>query len=268
VKTEEEDSMHRNIRRRLRNVVDAVAIVAMILVTYEGSSTSFAQSKSATADADIKAAVIKQLSGLDYGGMRPTVSVSGGVIMLSGSVSSLWLKEETINRALKVPGRTELQSDLTIARAESDAKLAAEVVKRITGYDRFTVYDDFQGSVKNGVVHVSGAVTEDKKLTDVVERIAKVRGVQAIDNKVTVLPANKSDDELRVAIANAIYRNPEFEQYSMANPPIHVIVNNGYVTLTGIVRSDIERIKAHQSAASVFGSIKIDDRVKLAREVK
>jgi hyperosmotically inducible protein len=83
-----------------------------------------------------------------------------------------------------------------------------------------------------------------------------------------VLPANKSDDELRVAIANAIYRNVEFEQYSMANPPIHVIVNNGYVTLTGIVRSDIERIKAHQSAAAVFGSIKIDDRVKLAREVK
>jgi osmotically-inducible protein OsmY len=261
--------MHRKICRRLRNVVDAAAVVAaMILVTHEGSSTTVAQSKSATADADIKAAVIRQLSGLDYGGPRPTVSVSDGVIMLSGTVSSLWLKEETINRALKVPGRTELQSDLTITKAESDAKLAAEVAKRITGYDRFTVYDDFQGSVRNGVVHVSGAVTEDKKLTDVVERIAKVRGVQAIDNKVTVLPANKSDDELRVAIANAIYRNVEFEQYSMANPPIHIIVNNGYVTLTGIVRSEIERIKAHQSAAAVFGSIKIDDRVKLAREVK
>jgi len=268
VKKEEEDSMHRNVRRRLLNVVDAAAVVAMILLTYEGSSTTFAQSKSATADADIKAAVIRQLSGLDYGGPRPTVSVSGGVIMLSGTVSSLWLKEETINRALKVPGRTELQSDLTIAKAESDAKLAAEVVKRITGYDRFTVYDDFQGSVRNGVVHISGAVTEDKKLADVVERVAKVRGVQAIDNKVTVLPANKNDDELRVAIANAIYRNVEFEQYSMANPPIHVIVNNGYVTLTGIVRSEVEKIKAHQSAASVFGSIRIDDRIKLAREVK
>jgi hyperosmotically inducible protein len=261
--------MRREIRRRLRNVVDAAAVAAATaLVTFAGTPTTFAQGKSATADADMRAAVIKQLSGLDYGGPRPSVSVSGGVIMLSGTVSTLWLKEETINRALKVPGRTELQSDLTIAKAESDAKLAAEVVKRITGYDRFTVYDDFQGSVKNGVVHLSGAVTEEKKLTDVMERVAKVRGVQAIDNKVAVLPANKNDDELRVAIANAIYRNVEFEQYSMANPPIHVIVNNGYVTLTGIVRSEIEKIKAHESAASVFGIIKIDDRVKLAREVK
>jgi osmotically-inducible protein OsmY len=40
------------------------------------------------------------------------------------------------------------------------------------------------------------------------------------------------------------------------------------VTLTGIVRSDVERIKAHESAASVFGVIKLDDRVKLAKDVR
>jgi osmotically-inducible protein OsmY len=228
-----------------------------------------AQGRSATADADIKAAVMKQIAGLDYGGRRPTVAVSGGVIMLSGTVSSLWLKEETINRALKVPGFASLQSDLTIATAESDAKLAAEVLKRISGYNRLSpVFDDITGSVKNGVVHLQGAMTEETKLQDLIERVAKVRGVQAIDNKVAVLPVNQSDDRLRVAIANAIYRNPEFENYSMANPPIHVIVSNGYVTLTGIVRSDIEKIKAHEAAASVFGIIKIDDRVKLARDVK
>ena len=252
--------------RDVRGVVAAVA--AMAVMTLAGAARGVAQDRSVTADADIKAAVMKQIAGLDYGGRRPTVAVTGGVVMLSGTVSSLWLKEETINRALKVPGRTSLESDLTIAKAESDVKLAAEVSKRIAGYDRFTVYDDIQGSVKNGVVRMAGAVTEEKKLDDVVERVAKVRGVQAIDNKVTVLPANQNDDRLRVAIANAIYRNPEFENYSMANPPIHVIVNNGYVTLTGIVRSDLEKIKAHESAASIFGIIKLDDRVKLARDVK
>ena len=260
--------MSDSVRRPLASFVGAAAVAAVTYTLFAGAANGLAQGGKSPSDADLKAAVLKQISGLDYGGPRPTVAVSGGVITLSGTVSSLWPKDETINRALKVPGRTELQSELTIAKAENDAKLAAEVVKRITNYDRFTVYDDFQGSVRNGVVHMSGAVTEEKKLEDVIERVAKVKGVQAIDNKVTVLPANKSDDELRVAIANAIYRNPEFENYSMANPPIHVIVNNGYVTLTGIVRSDVERIKAHSSAAGVFGVIKLDDRVRLAREVK
>ena len=260
--------MHDNVRRPLANFVGPVAAAAVTSLMFAGAANGLAQGEKAPSDADLKSAVVKQISGLDYGGPRPTVAVSGGVITLSGTVSSLWLKEETINRALKVPGRTELRSELAIAKAENDARLAAEVAKRITSYDRFTVYDDFQGSVRNGVVHISGAVTEEKKLEDVVERVAKVKGVQAIENKVTVLPANRSDDDLRVAIANAIYRNPEFENYSMANPPIHVIVNNGYVTLVGIVRSDIERIKAHSSAAGVFGIVKLDDRVKLAREVK
>jgi osmotically-inducible protein OsmY len=261
--------MHGHIRRPRRDFVVAAAVVStLIFEVFTGAAPLFAQNAGTTSDAAIKAAVIKEIARINYGGPRPSVTVSGGVIMLSGTVSSLWLKEETINRALKVPGRTELQSDIVINRAESDEKLAAEVVKRITSYDRFTVYDDFQGRVKNGVVFISGAVTEENKLTDIVERVAKIKGVQAIDNKVTILPANRSDDALRVAIANAIYRNPEFENYSMANPPIHVIVNNGYVTLTGIVRSEVEKIKAHESAASVFGSIKIDDRVRLAKEVK
>ena len=264
------DCSIRRPRHDVRNVANAVAMVAAITVmTFAAAARGVAQGGRVTADADIKAAVMKQISSLDYGGQRPTVAVDGGVIRLSGTVYSLWLKEETINRALKVPGRTSLESDLMIVKAESDAKLAAEVLKRISGFDRLSpVYDDIQGGVRNGIVHLLGAMTDEKNLGDLVERIAKVRGVQAIDNKVTVLPASRSDDQLRVAIANAIYRNPEFENYSRVNPPIHVIVNNGYVTLTGIVRSDVEKIKAHESAASVFGILKIDDRVKLARDVK
>jgi hyperosmotically inducible protein len=92
--------------------------------------------------------------------------------------------------------------------------------------------------------------------------------VQAIDNKVIVLPASSSDDGLRVAIADAIYGLAEFERYSMANPPIHVIVNNGHVTLIGVVRSELERRKAHEAARFVFGVLALDDRVKLAKDVK
>jgi osmotically-inducible protein OsmY len=260
--------MRSHIRRSIRAGVGSIAR-AIVIGGLMLACPAEGLAQGTTSDADIKAAVLKQISGLDYGGRRPTVAVSGGAITLSGTVSSLWLKEETINRALKVTGRTSVESDLTIAKAESDEKLAAEVIKRISTFDRLSpVYDDITGGVKNGVVRIGGAMTDEKNLRDLVERVAKVKGVQAIDNTIVLLPANRSDDQLRVAIANAIYRNPEFEQYSMANPPIKVIVNNGYVTLTGIVRSDVERIKAHEAAASTFGVIKLDDRVKLARDVK
>jgi len=222
----------------------------------------------AASDAELTRNIQRQLSNLDYGSRRPEVVVTDGVVTISGTVVSLWLKEETINRALKVPGIASLVSELTIVKPESDEKLAAEVSNRIQQYDRFTVYDDIQGSVRNGSVRLSGAVTEDKKLSDIVERIAKVKGVQAIDNKVIVLPANQSDDQLRVRITTAIYRDEAFVNYSMANPPIHVIVNNGHVTLVGVVRSELEKRKALEAARFVNGVLVVDDRVRLAKDVR
>jgi osmotically-inducible protein OsmY len=159
-------------------------------------------------------------------------------------------------------------SELMIPKAESDEKLVLQVGDAIRHYDLFTVYDDFQGRVKNGVVYLGGAVTEPKKLTDVVERVAKIKGVQAIENKVAVLPVNQSDDRLRVQIANAIYRMPEFERYSMADPPIHIIVNNARVILVGVVRAEIEKRKALEAARFVEGSLAIEDRIQLAKNVK
>jgi len=227
-----------------------------------------APAHAAVSDAELTRNIQRQLSNLDYGSRRPVISVSGGVVTVTGSVVSLWLKEETINRILKVQGIESIMAELMIPRAESDEKLVKEVGDKIRSYDLFTVYDDFQGRVKNGIVYLGGAVTEPKKLTDVVERVAKIKGVQAIENKVTVLPVNQSDDRLRVAIANAIYRMPEFERYSMADPPIHIIVSNSRVILIGIVRADIEKRKALEAARFVEGSLAIEDRIQLAKDVK
>ena len=237
-------------------------IVLLVVMVLLGTAL---RGRADTSDAELTRNIQKQLSGLDYGSRRPVVSVSGAVVTITGTVASLWLKEETINRALKVSGIGQLVSELMITKAESDEKLAMEVIDKIQHYDLFTVYDDFQGSVKNGVVHLRGAVTDEKKLGDVLERVAKVRGVQEIDNKVTVLPANQDDNRLRVAIANAIYSLTDFERYSMANPPIHVIVNRGHVTLVGAVRSEIEKRKAYEAARFINGVLALEDKVVVSR---
>jgi len=236
-----------------------VSLVVMILLgaaLYAGADAS---------DAELTRTIQKQISNLDYGSRRPVVSVADGVVTITGTVVSLWLKEETINRALKAGGIKQLVSELTIAKAESDEKLAKEVVDTIRRYALFTVYDDFQGSVKNGIVHLRGAVTDEKKLADVMERVAKVRGVQEIDNKVTVLPESQEDNRLRVTIANAIYSLSDFERYSLADPPIHVIVNRGHVTLVGAVRSELEKRKAYEAARFVNGVLALEDRVVVAK---
>ena len=236
----------------------SIAAAFVLLLT---ATAAFA----AVSDAELTRTVQREISKLDYGSRRPEVTVKDGVVSIEGTVASLWLKEETINRILKVPGIQSIMSDLMIAKAESDEKLVQEVGDKIRGYDLFTVYDNFDGRVKNGIVYLGGAVTEPKKLDDVVVRIAKIKGVQAIDNKVVVLPASQQDDRLRVAVANAIYRLPEFERYSMADPPIHVIVQNSRVYLIGAVRAEIEKRKALEAARFVEGSLGVEDRIQIVK---
>lgn len=245
------------MKRRGALVCGCVLVMA-VLVAMENRAAG-----AGPTDSQIKADVHRELARLDKSAARLTVDVTNGVVMLSGNVATLWLKEEAIRRALKVNGVQSLEADLVIARAESDAALVKEVGNRIRSYGLYYVYDHIEGRVGNGRVRLDGAVTEPKKSADIYERVAKVKGVQAIDNRLVVLPASREDDRLRVTIATAIYSDEAFADYSMVDPPVHVIVNNGHVTLVGFVRSQIERIKAESIARSAFGVLALDNKVEL-----
>lgn len=234
----------------------ALAVLGGLAV---GSAAAAPQTTTSSADRQIRADVQHQLSELG----RITVEVQDGVVTLSGMLPNLWEKEEVIRRALKAQHIQSIVSNLTIAKAEDDATLGRQVGERIRTYARYSVYDYIELRVGSGTVRLTGAVSAPEKLSDLLERVAKVKGVQAIDNKIEVLPVSDSDDRMRVAIANAIYGDPAFDNYSRVDPPIRVIVKNGHVTLIGYVRSQEELIRAESAARNVFGVLAFDNKVQL-----
>jgi hyperosmotically inducible protein len=56
-----------------------------------------------------------------------------------------------------------------------------------------------------------------------------------------------------------------FESYALqVPPPIHIVVENGHVTLTGAVGTEVERVKAGFTAREVFGVMSVDNELKVA----
>jgi hyperosmotically inducible protein len=95
-----------------------------------------------------------------------------------------------------------------------------------------------------------------------------VEGVRQVRNELQVLPVSFFDDELRYRIARAIYDNPAFWQYaSMSNPPIHIVVEKGHVTLTGVVQNNVERMLARSLAMS-FNAFSVDNKLRTDAEAK
>ncbi len=149
-----------------------------------------------------------------------------------------------------------------------DLQLFKDVQTSVLRYTRFTIFDDISANVKDGVVTLTGDVTMPYKKDDIGKRVAKVSGVRQVDNQIVVLPVSTFDDQLRHRIARSIYNNSNFWNYAiMPNPPIHIVVEHGRVTLTGVVQSEVDRSLA-RSLASQFGAFSVTNALKTDAEVQ
>ena len=156
-----------------------------------------------------------------------------------------------------------------IAQPEREGlQIFNDISKQVTRYTQFTIFDSVDASIDNGAVVLSGWVTMPYKRTDIERRVAKVDGVTSVKNDIQVLPVSQFDDELRYRIARAIYSNSSFWNYAaMANPPIHIVVNRGHVTLTGTVNSNVERVLA-RSLAVGFGEFTVKNEIRTDAEAR
>lgn len=149
-----------------------------------------------------------------------------------------------------------------------NARVILAISNEVNRYVNFTVFDDVSAALDNGVVTLTGRVTMPYKKDDLARRVARVDGVKEVQNRIAVLPVSQFDDELRFRIARAIYGNPSFWHYAaMANPPIHIVVEHGKVTLTGVVNSNVERVLA-RSLATGFGEFSVTNDLKTDAEMK
>jgi len=172
---------------------------------------------------------------------------------------SRWLLSALLVLGLAAPARADEPSNLAVFN---------DVSKQVQQYAFFTIFDAVHASIDNGVVTLSGKVTMPYKATDIAKRVAKVDGVTQVRNQIQVLPVSQFDNELRLRIARAIYRNSSLSMYGIgANPSIHIIVERGHVTLDGVVNNDMDRTIARMVAAQ-FEAFSVKNDLKTTEEVK
>ena len=150
----------------------------------------------------------------------------------------------------------------------TDQQLATDIARALARYTQLTIFDDVGASVEDGVVTLRGKVTMPFKKNEIAKRVSAIEGIREVGNRIDVLPVSLFDEELRYKIARAIYGNPSFWHYaSMVNPPIHIIVEHGHVTLTGVVQSHVDRMLA-RSLATSFGALSVTNNLKTDAELR
>jgi hyperosmotically inducible protein len=133
--------------------------------------------------------------------------------------------------------------DAFIPGPANQANLIRQVRHALIMLPYYTIFDDLGFRVNGSTVTLVGEVTNPVLKSDADNVVKSVEGVTNVINDIKVLPVSPMDWQIRRAEYRAIYGDPAIaDRYCcQAIPPIHIIVDNGHVTLEGVVQNQFDK---------------------------
>jgi hyperosmotically inducible protein len=162
-----------------------------------------------------------------------------------------------------------LLSSLGLSSAQNNRgpdRIAKEVRHELVMLPYYNVFDNLAFKVDGSTVTLLGQVTRPTLKADAGRVVKGIEGVERVVNKIEVLPVSPNDERIRAAVYRAIYGHTALNRYGLqAVPPIHIIVNNGNVTLEGVVASEADKNIANVQANSVSGVFSVKNNLRVEK---
>jgi len=148
--------------------------------------------------------------------------------------------------------------------ADSHAYLERQVRHELLMLPYYGVFDNLGYRVEGNRVELFGEVTRPTLKSDAENVVKRIEGVEAVTNNVRVLPLSNYDDHIRIAVYRAVFGRGSLYRYALGpNPSIHIIVDNGHVTLVGVVQNQMDRTIATLQANSVPGVFSVTNDLRV-----
>ena len=145
--------------------------------------------------------------------------------------------------------------------------LASQVRHELVMIPYYNVFDDLNYRVDNGVVVLSGEVTRPIVKQDAERAVKRLAGVTQVIDNIRVLPLSTFDNRIRAAEYRTIFGYAGLYRYAMGTQPsIHIIVDNGHVTLIGVVDNEADKNIANIRANMVSGVFSVTNNLRVAEK--
>jgi hyperosmotically inducible protein len=176
--------------------------------------------------------------------------------------------------ATGMAGQKQPHNDVFTGGPESEAQLARAVRHNLLMLPYYSIFDDLTFQLNGSVVTLGGACPPEVPWdirSDAENAVKRVPGVTKVINGIKLLPLSPMDWQIRRAEARAIYGDSEIGmRYGyQALPSIHIIVDNGQVTLDGVVDNQFDDTLIRTRANEVPDVFSVTDNlVVLNRDKK
>lgn len=145
-------------------------------------------------------------------------------------------------------------------------RIEKEVRHELVMLPYYGVFDNLSFRVEGDKVTLMGEVTRPTLKSDAEGVVKVIEGVQAVDNRIEVLPLSPNDDRIRRAVYRAVYWQDSLMRYGIqAVPPIHIIVKNGNLRLVGVVANEGDKNIAGIRAKGVSGVFTVTNDLRVEK---
>lgn len=190
------------------------------------------------------------------------VSIEEGIVGLTGHVTSYAEKVNAEKIVKRVHGVVGVANDIEVAlpmNAErTDLDVARSAVKALD-WNVSVPKERVIAAVSKGWVTLDGEVEWYFQKRAAEEAVRNLAGVRGVTNKITVKSRIARAQDVKMKIEAALHRNAELDAKR-----ITVEATDGKVTLSGTVRSWIEREDAVNAAWSAPGVTNVVDHIHIA----
>jgi hyperosmotically inducible periplasmic protein len=145
-----------------------------------------------------------------------------------------------------------------------EERLSQQVRHELVSLPWLSVFDNLSYSVNGSEVTLYGQTANPTLKIDANSAAKHIEGVTQVIDNIQLLPLSPMDDGIRRAEFRAIYGEPALERYAAGILwPIRIIVDNGHVTLEGVVNSESDKNLANIRANGVFGVFSVTNNLKV-----
>lgn len=181
-------------------------------------------------------------------------------------ISSLCVITTLAADADKVNNPKQHHNDVFTSGPQNENELARQVRHALLMLPYYSIFTDLSFQVNGSVVTLQGACPPDPPWnikSSAEDAVKRVPGVTQVVNEIKLLPLSPMDWDIRRAEARAIYGDAEIgTRYGyQALPSIHIIVDNGHVTLEGVVDNQFDDTLIKTRANSVPNVFSVTDNL-------
>jgi len=156
-------------------------------------------------------------------------------------------------------------NDAFVAGDPAETRIAQQVRHHLVMLPYYGVFDDLAFKVAGGAVTLMGEVTRPTLKSDAENVVKHIEGVTQVVNEIKVLPLSPMDGQIRRAVYRAIYGDPTLStRYGFqAVSSIHIIVENGHVTLEGVVANEMDKNLCNLRANAVPNVFSVTNELRV-----